>query len=260
MSCHNPGNEPPASAASTPGTRLQAPRMGWAEEGMNRSSHPGGCERVRQRLCRPKNNSPGLAFPGDGVLPCPSPASQRVAVSLPRCRGSLCQLRLCPADRCAHRTSASPSAQLLPGDAGKSRDKGKTEGKAAGKGQSPAGAAGASGEGAPGSAASGSCCIAPASITPAPSAPCDTGKGGKRGFLIPERCRGVLRHHHAAALPPSEPEKAQSQAELPHRIRAQGQPAAPPSPPPAGTAEGTECSHPKHPLWIPGAAHRDLRG
>lgn len=174
-----------------------------------------------------------------------------------RCRGSLCQLRLRPADRCAQRASASPWARLLPGDARKSREQGTSEGKAAGNERSPAGRE-----------RRARLRAVPAALHQPPSLPRRTGterqekgeKGRKRGFLIPERCRGAARHHQTAELPPSEPEKAQSQAELPHRIRAQGQPAAPPGSPPAGTAGGTEYSHAKHQLWIPGAAQRDLPG
>lgn len=144
---------------------------------------PAGLQRGQAEALPAKKTSPGLAFPGDEVLPCPSPTSQRVPMALPRCRGCLCHLRLCPADRCAQSPSASPSAQLLPGDARKSREEGKTKGKADGNRQSPAGAAGASGEAAPGSV--------PAALHQPPSLPHRTGtaKAAQRGFLIPERCR-----------------------------------------------------------------------
>lgn len=108
--------------------------MGWTEERINRSSHPGGCKRARQRLCQPKHASPGSAVPGDEVLLCPGPASQRAAVSLPRCRGSLCSVPLTDVPG-AHLHRPRPSCCLgMPGKAGR---RGKPSGKLLETGRAP---------------------------------------------------------------------------------------------------------------------------
>lgn len=227
--------------------------MGWAEGGINRSSHPRGCKGVRQRLCQPKQQA--LAWLSREMK------FSRVPVPLPseclwHSRGAGGAFAICGSVPLtdvprAHLLRPRPSCCLgTPGKAGR-REKPKE--KLMETGRAPRVPPERAGRQRRARFLLHCTSLHHSRTEPAPQ------KRHREDFSS-RSAAGIIRHHHAAALPPSEPEKAQSQAELPHRIRAQGQPAAPPSLPPAGTAEGTECSHPQHPLWIPGAARRDLRG